>query len=187
MQMLVLTALFNVDIPENAYMVMEMILKMCSLDFLQTDYIFEYLFDFQETEAFNKVANEEGEMTSKYPEAGYESSNFFLLLGPLFFIIILFIVLIVFKKIAKVTVRKCCPAANNRLTRYLYKRTELFVIVTRFMLEGCIEIGLSAMICVLMMSSDNFKNSWEVVSNIFACLSLLALLLAPFFFHRVTK
>ena len=57
----------------------------------------------------------------------------------------------------------------------------------RFLLEGCIEIGLSAMICVLMMTTDNFKDVWEVVSNIFAYISLLALGLAPFYFFRITK
>ena len=49
--MIVLTNLFDLEIPENAYQVMQMILKLCSVDFIDTEFMFD-VFDFRETEAF---------------------------------------------------------------------------------------------------------------------------------------
>ena len=100
LQILVLSALFDLNIPDSAFMVMELILKMCSMDFFQTDSIFEELFNFRETEEFGKRENLDGEEYSKYPQAGYDSSNFFLLLGPLFFVIIAYLLFIAVKNLA---------------------------------------------------------------------------------------
>ena len=107
-----------------------------------------------------------------------------MLLGPLFVMIVGYAVFVLLKKLLQLAVRRC---SDNFLTRYLEKRTQYLVFITRFLLEGCIEIGLSAMITVLMMDSEYFKNGWEAVSTIFACLSLLALILAPIFLFRITK
>ena len=51
MQMIVLTNLFDLDVPENAYQIMQMILKLCSVDFIDTDFLFD-VFNFRETEVF---------------------------------------------------------------------------------------------------------------------------------------
>ena len=64
-----------------------MILKMCSLDFMQTETLYEG-FGFRETEVFNTEINFEGEEQSKYDSAGYDSSNFFLLIGPILIIVV---------------------------------------------------------------------------------------------------
>ena len=57
----------------------------------------------------------------------------------------------------------------------------------RFLLESCLEIGLSAMITVLMMTKEtSFMSFSDAFSTICAFLSLLALLLAPLYFVRVT-
>lgn len=37
LQVIMLSTLFNVDIPLNAYMIMEVILKLCALDFFSTE------------------------------------------------------------------------------------------------------------------------------------------------------
>ena len=49
--MIVLTNLFDLDVPENAYQIMQMILKLCSVDFIDTDFLFD-VFNFRETEVF---------------------------------------------------------------------------------------------------------------------------------------
>ena len=51
MQMIVLTNLFDLEVPENAYQIMQMILKLCSVDFINTDSLFD-VFNFRETEVF---------------------------------------------------------------------------------------------------------------------------------------
>ena len=55
------------------------------------------------------------------------------------------------------------------------------------MLESCLEIGLSAMICILLIDGETFKGNWEIVSTVFAFASLAALLIAPFILFRLTK
>ena len=55
------------------------------------------------------------------------------------------------------------------------------------MLESCIEVGLSAIICIFMIDGETFKDAWESISTVCAFLSLVALLFAPFVLIRLTK
>lgn len=61
------------------------------------------------------------------------------------------------------------------------------MVTMRFLLESCLEIGLSAIICVLMIDDSTFKDAWESVSTISAILSLVGLLIAPIIFLRLTR
>ena len=143
------------------------------------------MFNFRDdSSVFGLRTNSKGEPFSKYQKAGYDSSVYFLLIGPIFFMAVGYAVFVLLKKLLQLAVRRC---SENFLTRYLRKRTQYLVFITRFLLEGCNEIGLSAMITILMMDSSNFKHFWEAVSTIFAFLSLVALALAPIFFFRITK
>ena len=67
-----------------------MILKMVNLSLLDTDQYFEP-FDFRETPAFKTEQYENGDEYSVFDDAGYSSSNFFLLLGPMLLIIPVFL------------------------------------------------------------------------------------------------
>ena len=54
LQIIVLTCLFTrLEIPMNADEIMKMILRLCALDFMQTDKVFEKWFDFRQTDAFD--------------------------------------------------------------------------------------------------------------------------------------
>lgn len=55
LQMIVLTALFNVKVPFNAYMIMITVLSLVSLEALDTNPILECMFEFRETESFMTV------------------------------------------------------------------------------------------------------------------------------------
>ena len=55
------------------------------------------------------------------------------------------------------------------------------LVAMRFLLESCLEIGLSAMITVLMLDDKNFENLWEGVSTALAFVSLLVLLIVPIY------
>ena len=72
-----------------------MILKMCALEAVKLDFFFD-LFDFRETTAF-QTKEESGEEVSSYADAGYDSANFFLLLGPMVPMIIIFVIYIPLK------------------------------------------------------------------------------------------
>ena len=101
LQVIVLTDLFGLqNVPPNASLVMQSILKMCSLEFIDTGFILEALFNFRETSAFNTKSSEDGEESSKFADAGYESAIFFELLGPLFFVVILFVLLVLLRRFA---------------------------------------------------------------------------------------
>ena len=183
MQIIVLTALFRIDIPDNADMIMMMILRLCSLDFASEIFVDDVIeiFDFKETESFqpekNEKEDEEGEEDElKYEEAGFEGSNFFELIGPILIIAVVFFFYSVTKLSIKFCTRRC---GNNFFTRFFRKRIEFSVIILRFFLEGCLEIGNCAMISVLMMTDETYDSFWEGVSTTSAFISLVCLFIAP--------
>ena len=98
--------------------------------------------------------------------------------------IVLYSILMLSKKLLQLATIKC---SENFLTRRLRERSQYMLVVTRFLLESCLEIGLSAMICIFMIEAETFKDVWESISTISAFLSLLALLFAPFFLLRLTR
>ena len=105
------------------------------------------MFDFKETTAFEtKFYSDTGEAKSKFGQAGYDNTNFIQLLGPIFFIILAFIVFNILRCVMKVVTRGC---GENCCTKRLRRNSTVHVVVMRFILEGCVEVGLSAMIAVL--------------------------------------
>lgn len=100
LQMIVMTSLFQLVIPPNADMVMLMILKMCSLDFVNTGWLLAKLFNFRETESMNTKFDSNGEPQSKFADAGYDSANFLELLGPVFFVVVFFAAYVLLRKLA---------------------------------------------------------------------------------------
>lgn len=107
LQMIVMTSLFQLEIPPNADMVMLMILKMCSLEFVNTGWVLEKIFNFRETESMNTKYDSNGEPYSKFADAGYDSANFLELLGPVFFVVIFFIAYVLLRKFAVKATKKC--------------------------------------------------------------------------------
>ena len=150
LQIIVLTCLFTrLEIPMNADEVMKMILRLCALDFMQSDKILEK-FNFRDTDAFDLIPDDEGNKASKWQEVGFESSNFIQLLGPVYFIVHVFIVFLILKWIAE---KMCVRCGDNFITRRVRKKTDFSAIITRFMLEGAIGMGIPAFISLLMVSN----------------------------------
>ena len=89
---------------------------MCSLEFLPTGPALAETFTFRETDAFATEINSNNESSSKFEEAGYETANFWQLLGAIFFIAIGFGVLALIKLICK---RAFKSFSENWLTRRL--------------------------------------------------------------------
>jgi len=54
-------------------------------------------------------------------------------------------------------------------------------ILMRFFLEGCLEIGLVAMITGLKFSSDGFKDAWFAAGYIMAFFFLSGLVISPLY------
>lgn len=87
---------------------------MVSLDFIDTESILTSMFEFRETDPFFLQVNEDGEENSRFAVAGYDSSNFILLLGPLFFIMLAFIALKILHLLVWLIVKPC---GDNFLTK----------------------------------------------------------------------
>lgn len=147
LQIIVLSSLFGLDIPINAKLVMQAILKMCSLEAVKFDFFFD-LFDFRETNPFMSVIKN-GEEMSDYANAGYDSANFFLLLGPIVPLILIFILSIPLKMLFKRLTKNC---GENCCTRRVRTEKVYMIVVLRFFLESCLEIGLSGLIVVQTVS-----------------------------------
>ena len=149
LQMIMLTVFFKLNIPVNADTVMIMILKLCALDFFNSEKYIDMLFDFRETDVYDSQLDSVGDETSKFNEAGYESSIFIELLGPVFFIALLTIMIL--------ALRSCCkrlfrPCKDNFVRKYLHRKMSYKMFYLRFVMEGCIEFSLCGIISVLMVS-----------------------------------
>lgn len=61
------------------------------------------------------------------------------------------------------------------------------MVVMRFLLEGCLEIGLSAMISIMMIEKETFKDFWEVCVILTAIVSLFMLITAPIYLTYISR
>lgn len=144
--MTVLTVLFSVEMPVNCYRIMIEIMKLTNLDVINTQEYIDKIFTFKvETEPLD----------AKFSDAGYESSNFIIELGPLFFIIMTSITFFLARLLMLYLIRPC---GTNCMTKRLRQRLSIGVVVIRFMIEGCIELGLCALIAIKMATKDQFKH-----------------------------
>jgi len=97
----VLTVLFKLDPPLNAEMVMIMILQMCSLEFIPTQDLLNWMKEFRETDSFAIQVDSSGEEISKFADSGMDSSNYWQLLGAVFFIMLAFSIMVILKALLK--------------------------------------------------------------------------------------
>lgn len=118
MQMIVLSALFRIDVAINANMIMIAILKMVSLDFIDTDSLLVEMFGYRETPIFESFDKGGEELESKYGDASFDSSNYIMLLGPLFFIILLYLTARILLRMAKFVCKRC---SKNCLAKFLFR------------------------------------------------------------------
>lgn len=178
LQIIVLSVLFNIDIAPNADMIMVAILQTVSLEFISTeDFIDEMFGGFRETKPFMIRVDENGYEHSKFVDAGYDTSNFVMLLGPIFIIVVAYLSWITIRLLLRLAFSRC---DENFITQRLRRSLDLRVVVMRFILEGCVEIGLSAIIAVKMIEKEIFDDGSEIFSLTLAFLFLLLLIAAPF-------
>ena len=142
--MIMFTVLFSVNFPLNASKIMIAIMKLTNLDIIDTEAILTTMWGFKiETDPISPI----------FEEAGYESSNFIIELGPIFLIICLSMLIFICKRLCTKVTENC---RENCLTRRLRQRHNLVVIIVRFLIESCIEVGLVALISARMIDKDRF-------------------------------
>ena len=67
--------------------------------------------------------------------------------------ILLYFIMVLLKKLLQLVTIKC---SENFLTRRLRNKGQFMSVITRFLLESCIEVGLSAIICIIMIDGETF-------------------------------
>lgn len=157
---------------------------MCSLEFINTEWVLKSIVSFRETDPISGKVSSTGEVISKFADAGYDSSNFIELLGPILYMVILFLVVVFFKLLLR---RMCKNCGDNFCTRRVRAPINFWIITTRFLLEGCLEIGLSVMISILMAEEETFENFGEIFSFLMAVVTLFGLIFALIQVWRLSK
>ena len=72
---------------------------MCAMDLIDLKPVFKAVFNFRDTPIF-VTQNYKDQEESRFDDAGYDSSNFFLLLGPILFIVPAYLIFLLVKKLA---------------------------------------------------------------------------------------
>lgn len=147
LQMIVLTVLFNVSMPVNAYAILIEIMKITNLDVIDTSWLLDKLIELTETPSFNY----------KFLDAGYEMTTFFIELGPLLFLVLASAAYFAIRAPLSRLYRK--SQSKNCCVQRMQKRVNYRGAIIRFLLEGCIELGLIAMICIICLGERNWS-SW---------------------------
>ena len=95
-QILVLSILFRLEIPQNMHDIMGPILKLSNFDVFQTDYLYLVIFGFGETPYFDQV----------FSDSGFEGSNFVVGIGPIFIMVVFFLSWVPMQMLMKYIVEK---------------------------------------------------------------------------------
>ena len=146
LQMMVLIVLFNLQIPKICQIILVEIMRLTNLALVDTDSSINMLFNFDES--ISEPLNE------RFEEAGYDSTNFFILLGLVLYLILAFIIW----NVLLLLMQKCTKNMNNCLTKRLRKKRKIRKTMLVFLLESCSELSLSALICLKSICTDKFSS-----------------------------
>ena len=176
LQIIVLTVLFSVTMPVNCYRIMIVMMQICNLDVIDVSPYLEAMFTFKaEWPALNAT----------FADANYESSNFIMGLGFLFFVTLFSTLMFLLRLLCA---RICCvPFDDNCIKRRLHSRLKLVAIIVRFLIEGCIELGLVALISIVSMSSEHWNSMQDALCQITAILTFVGLCMVPFYLRMAGR
>ena len=119
-------------------------MKLTNLDVIDTENFLNSIFTFKaETLPRNQL----------FEDAGYQSSNFIIELGPIFIIAIAATLFYICRVSLIRSTKKC---GDNKFTRCISLKTSIKVVIVRFLIESCIELGLVALISVVMINKESF-------------------------------
>ena len=154
LQLIMLTVLFTVSMPINSHNIMIELLKITNLDMIDTNWILQKIMTLEETPPFSQT----------FGNAGYETTNFLLELGPLLFFMVASGIFVALRLLFGKLISMRCRNRSNCLASYFSKKTFVKATFVRFLLESCIEIGLTALICVCSVS----RAPLSILSNPFS-------------------
>ena len=150
-------------------------MKLTNLALVDTDSSINMLFNLDES--ISEPLND------RFEEAGYDSTNFFILLGLVFYLLMFFIIW----NILILLMQKCTRNMNNCLTKRLRKKRRVRKTILIFLLESCSELSISALICIRSISMDKFNSFSEGLSTLCACFTMIFLVVLPFYLMKFMK
>ena len=144
LQMIVLSVLFSVMRPPHVEMVLTTIMEYVNFDFIDTAEMLEDVFGIsKETTPFNEI----------FEKAHFESTSFIREIGCIIFFVLGFFGFVIIRQILSYVFKKY--PASGRIAEIIEKKVKKVrykVMIVRFLLEGCVELGICALICVLRIN-----------------------------------
>lgn len=140
------------------------------------------MFNFAETPSFS----------DNFEDAGIEGSNFVLSLGTMFSFVVLFPLWLLVKAVARML---CTGSCRNKCCYNLFiAPTPALPTFITFLLESCLEIGVSSAVSIYFMSNERLMTVWEAASSFLAYAFAVALIVLPIYLfvagirmHRAVK
>ena len=170
LQMIVITALFDLYTPTNANIIMVSILQLTAYDFYQTEELYGEVLGLKQGSSLNPI----------FENCGFDGSNFIIGIGPLFITYIIFPLYVLIHRIFRYFFKDQVSYSwvNKFLEEKNYTQAVLF-----FLVESCLEIGLTGLISLKIRSTEeNFGNFWNTVSTLLAIISVAGLIASPIYF-----
>lgn len=175
LQVMVLVVLFELHLPMLIYSTLISIMQLTNLSLIDTDEAIEDMFSFQPTEALNE----------RFDEAGYGSTNFFILLGIFLFMSATSIFWMLLRKLCQRLLRNVksdCWAVKLFQAETHYKKALII-----FIDESCIELSLSAAICIKSITAENFSHLSDAISTCMALLVGPIILIVPLYLIKAKQ
>lgn len=143
-------------------------MEACNFDLFNTEDLYLEIFGFEESDSFSDT----------FDKVGIQGSTFILGIGPVF----LFVFLFPFYIVIHYTMRYLFKGeVKNKCIKNFVKPKGFIVIFLIFMLEGCLELGMTATVCVLMFNWDRVSTTAEIYSTILAGFFIVALIVSPIY------
>ena len=166
LQLIVAIPLIPVKYPANAATLLGSLIDIANFDLVPVDLIYPYIYDFDESEAFNY----------EFEQAGYESGYLAENMGTVFVFAHFFALFYVITAIAYVLRNK-----SKRMNKfYVYLRHKLlWNAVIIFLMEGYIEIGLSSISLIKTWNWDPNGDVNHKSNYVYAIIFLAIIVIFP--------
>jgi hypothetical protein len=168
-------ALFALIMPAHTERVLFEIMRLINLDALEIDPFVEQLFSFKSTKPLGL----------KFEKGGYDRTNFVVLAAPPLLTLFVYSVLHPFRLCLQCLSSR---TGSNFCTKKLQNVTPYRNFFYRYIIEGCIDLGICALITLTVMSNESWATKPEAFSNAVCFIIIIALVMTPLaLFNIVTR
>ena len=160
-------SLNNIAFPGNVAFFYSYLLNIAGFDFLPTDNIFDWLFEFKSSEP----------LTARFETIGYETTYFVKNMGTMFIFGVIFAILLVLTLFLYVLNAIVNISVTEKVANRMY-RMVCWNPILRFLIESYIFIAIS---CCINLTEFTFADSGSRVSSISTIVGVILVILLPLF------